>query len=149
VTFGEAQDIAGWDKFESRTMREIIVLSSDSRISSLEENTIVFTKRLPSQVTLTYTGESRKISSETKGFIEGWVNTFAHHPRILKLFDRELLFTDGHSQYWLPVPNNGSNYQRVLQKDEVLTLFITLIGMKNSSGQAQWFFVVNKIERLS
>lgn len=149
VTHSGAQDLAGWKQFQPRTMKEIVVLSSDSRISSLEENTVVFTKRLPSQVTLTYTGESRKVSSETAEFIEGWVKTFAHHPRLLKLFDRELLFTDGSSQYWLPVPNNGPTYERVLRKGEVLTLFITAIGMKKSSGQARWFFIVNKFERPS
>jgi hypothetical protein len=150
VSHSGAQDLAGWEKFEPRTMSELMVLASNPNLSSLAENTVVFTNRLfPSQVTLRYTGESRKISSETKEFIEGWVHTVAHHPRLLKLFGRELLFTDGSHQYWLPVPNNGPNYERVLRKGEVLTLFIAAIGMKKYSGQAEWFFIVNKFERPS
>src|SRR4029077_16675644 len=128
-----------WDKFQPRTMSEMIALGSNSTLSSLEENTVVFTHRLfPSQVTLGYTGESRDISSETKEFIEGWVSAVAHHPGLLKLFHKELLFSDGSSQYWLPVPNNGPNYERVLRKGETVTLFITPIGMRRYSGRSQW-----------
>lgn len=149
VSHVAAQDLANWDRFQPRTMSEIIEQGSKSSLFSLEENTVIFTNRFfPSRVTLTYTGESRKISSETKRFIEGWVNSVAHHPRLLRLFHRELLFTDGSFQYWLPVPNNGPSYERVLRKSETVTLFVTPIGMEKYSGQAQWFFVVNKFERL-
>jgi hypothetical protein len=99
-------------------------------------------------VKLIYTGQSRRLSPETRGFIQGWAREVAHFHRLPKLFERELLFAAGDREYWLPVPNNGPDYEKVLQKREAVFLFITLIGGKREKGEFEWFFLVNKYEEV-
>jgi hypothetical protein len=130
-------------------MSEIIEESSKLPLSSLEDQTIVYTRRLlPSRVKLIYTGPARKVSPHTKEFIRGWVREVAHHPRLRTLFEKELLFTADGREYWLPVPNNGPDYEKALRQGETVFLFITPIGGRKLAGEFEWFFIVNKFEKV-
>lgn len=143
-----AQDLSDpWGKFQTQTMNELIANAASS-VAPFDGTTVLITTQfLPSKVKLTYAGKSRKASSETKSFVQQWVKTVAHHPRLLKLFDKEMLFTDGSSQYWLPVPNNGPNYGRAIHANEQVILYITVIGIQRSADETRCFFVVNNFER--
>src|ERR1041385_105553 len=143
-----AQDLSDpWGKFQTRTMNELVAQAASS-VSPFDGTTVLVTTQfLPSKVKLTYAGKSRKVSSETKSFVQQWVKTVAHHPRLLKLFDKEMLFTDGSSQYWLPVPNKGPNYETAIQANERVTLYVTVIGIQRSADDTRCFFVVNNFER--
>ena len=125
-----------------------LVAQATSSVSAFNGTTVLITTQfLPSRVKLTYAGQSRKLSRETKDFVQQWVKTVAHHPRLLKLFDRELLFTDGSSQYWLPVPNNGPNYETAIRVHETVTLFLTVIGIQRNAPETRCVFVVNNFEK--
>jgi hypothetical protein len=104
---------------------------------------------LLSQVKLTYTGENQDIPPERLAFIQAWFET--EQSNLLTeqqngLFWKEVRFTDGERELWLPVQRNV--LPRLLEKvkpGEQVTVFTWWIGAWRSNSEWQPLFLVENI----
>jgi hypothetical protein len=147
VSCGLAYGQNSWDSYKPRTLAEIIKLNSDPE--TLKKVDVIIPGDLfPSQVKVTYTGASRKISAARKDFINIWEKSHALTPELKGLFDDELLFIEGSVEHWLPVQKQVIPYfEKELQKGEQVTLFTVWAGAKKIEGKWNWIFFVNEFEK--
>lgn len=156
TSFISAQDQNPWDKYQSRTLDQIIknhaakVLDDPDIVMDFPDgSTAVLTRdSFPSRVKVTYTGRSRSISPKRKELIKYWLKT-THSDRgeYIKLFDTEFLFTETLIEYWLPIQSPLiQGLQEELKKGDEVTLYVAWVGARKESGKVDWVFVVNKFE---
>lgn len=145
--YGLANGQDTWDRHKTRTLSEIVQQHSDSE--TLKGSDAFFTgDEFPSQVRVTYTGSSRKVSTARQDHIASWTKTTGRSPEIGKLFDTEMLFIEGSVEYWLPVQRQVIPYfSKELKKGERVTLYTVWIGGYKCTGKWDWIFLVNEFDR--
>jgi hypothetical protein len=143
-----------WDDFERRTMPELMKTNEQEEPENLkrfpDQSQFVFRgTRLPSVVSLTYTGESRALSTERKKFIELWATSYYRNPGYANLYSAEFLFKDGSEEHWLPVQKDVAKYfDEELKKGEPVNLYlISPGGLRGANkGKTIWVFLVEQFK---
>src|SRR5687767_444390 len=74
-----------WKDFEQRTMQELLKINEQEEAENIkrfpDQTQFVFrATRLPSVVSLTYTGEFRVLGADRKKFIELWATSYYRNP---------------------------------------------------------------------
>ncbi|MEO8433312.1 MAG: hypothetical protein ABI596_00325 [Pyrinomonadaceae bacterium] len=141
-----------WKDFERRTMPELLKINDLEEAENLkrfpDQNQFVFRgTRLPSVVSLTYTGESRALSSERNKFIELWATSYYRNPGYANLYNAEFLFKDGNEEHWLPVQKDVAKYfPEELKKGELVDLYLISPGglRGTNKGKTLWVFLVEQ-----
>lgn len=141
-----------WNDFERRTMQELVKTNEQEEAENLkrfpDELQFVFRgTRLPSVVSLTYTGESRALSTDRKRFIEMWARSYYRNPGYANLYETEFLFKDATEEHWLPVQKDVAKYfDPELKKGEPVNLYlITPGGLRGKNkGKTLWLFLVEQ-----
>ena len=142
--FAKGQDT--WDRYKTRTLGEIV--QQHSNTETLKGSDAFFTgDEFPSQVRVTYTGSSRKMSPARLEHITRWIKTTGRSPEIGKVFQTELLFLEGSVEYWLPVQSQVIPFfAKELKKGDRVTLYTIWIGGYKCAGKWDWIFLVNEFE---
>ena len=141
-----------WHDFERRTMQELLKINEQEEAENQkrfpDEKQFVFRgTRLPSVVSLTYSGESRVLSPERKRFIELWATSYYRNAGYANLYTAEFLFRDGSEDYWLPVQKDVAKYfPEELKKGEPVDLYlISPGGLRGvNKGKTLWLFLVEQ-----
>lgn len=133
--------------YQPRTLSQIIKQNSqgvaDVNVGTYE---LINADGLPSRVTVTYTGKSRKIDSKRKAFISLWSE--ALHSDITGLFEEDFLFVEDSVKYWLLVHKELiPRFKQELKKGERVVLLLLWIGARKEKGQVDWIFLVNHFEK--
>ena len=103
--------------------------------------------RLPSVVSLKYTGESRVLSADRKKFIELWATSYYRNPGYANLYTAEYLFKDGNEDHWLPAQKDVAKYFATeLKIGEPVDLYIISPGGLRAinKGKTLWIFLVEQ-----
>lgn len=147
-----AQNDFPWDKYQTRTLAEMVkdgvadATESDGRNNG--KTTILFSgDPLYSQVRVTYTGTTRKLAGAHKTHLEEWGKSFGVEPRIVALYDSEMLVTECGVEYWLPVQSQVlPHFEKELKKGDPVTLYTMYAGGRKIEGAWNWFFLVNEFQ---
>lgn len=139
-----------WEAYKVRSLQELLDLVQQALEPLAGEQRYLNGKDwLLSQVKLTYTGENQDIPPERLAFIQAWFET--EQSNLLTeqqngLFWKEVRFTDGERELWLPVQRNV--LPRLLEKvkpGEQVTVFTWWIGAWRSNSEWQPLFLVENI----
>jgi len=142
-----------WHEYKPRTMGEIIKLNADVETRKYEQRQIALSANpLYSQVRVVYTGTSRPISSARKDLLKMWAEMLniktSKGSDVTKLYENELLFTECGKEYWLPVQKQVIPYfEKELQKDDMVSLFIGRVGGEKVAEKWDWLFLVNEFQK--
>jgi hypothetical protein len=139
-----------YEAYKVRSLQELLDLVNQALEPLAGEQLYLNGKDwLLSRVKLTYTGEIQDIPPERLAFIQAWFE--AEQSNLLAeqqngLFRKEVRFTDGERELWLPVQRNV--LPRLLEKvkpEEQVTVFIWWIGAWRSNSEWQLLFLVENI----
>lgn len=129
----------GWSRYQETTLAEVTAENS----YLMDGDYSVMGKALPLKVKVAYTGEIRNINADKKHLIEMWVKSFSVDPKIAERFQKEMLFLESGSTYWLPVQNELiPAFQEELKSGNCTWLFMQLWG----GAKKQFVFVVNEFQ---
>ncbi len=147
-----AQSDFPWDKYQTRTFAEMskgnAADAADADARTGNKTGIIFSgDPMYSQVRVTYTGATRKLAGARKTHLEEWGKSFGVEPRIVALFDAEMLVTECGVDYWLPVQSQVlPHFEKELKKGDPVTLFTMSAGGRKIEGSWNWFFLVNEFQ---
>lgn len=139
VTSHRLSSERGWSRYQETTLAKVTAENG----YLLEGDYSVVTKALPLKIKVAYTGEIREINSDKKHLIEMWVKSFSVDPKIAERFQKEMLFLEDGSTYWLPVQTELiPAFQGELKSGNCIWLFTQLWG----GAKKQFVFVVNEFQ---
>lgn len=144
-----------WNDFERRTLLELIKTNEREEAENIsrfpDQTQFVFRDTtLPSEVLLTYTGESRPLSVERKKFIETWARSYYRNTSYANLYAAEYLFKEGSEDYWLPVQKDVAKYfPDELKKGDPVDLYLISPGglRAGNKGKTLWLFLVEQYQQ--
>lgn len=142
-----------WNDFERRTLLELVNTNVEENADDFtrypDKGQLVFRgKIMPSVVRVSYTGESRRISSERKKFIELWAATYSSTPHYGSFYESEFLFKEGAVEYWLPVAKQIiPSFSKELREGELVDLYLIRPGGLKVKDQADWVFLVEEFQK--
>jgi hypothetical protein len=151
-THARAQGEFPWDEYKARTFAEVVrrntedVAAGNAR-SDGKVGVMMSGDPLYSQVRVTYTGTTRKVSGERKVHLEEWGKTFGVKPEVLALYESEMLVLECASEHWVPVQRQVlRHFERELKKGDPVTLYTMFAGGRKIDGNWNWFFLVNEFQ---
>lgn len=132
-----------WSKYKPATIADIISTSKKTQtLKEYETDFIIGGEAY--RVKLSYAGLTRPIDPTTRGFISFWAKLCGRPQTIVDLFEREALFAEGDSTYWLPVQSSLVSSLAVPKNQGVImTVYIIWLG---SIGNKQFYFIVNRYD---
>jgi hypothetical protein len=143
-----------WNDFERRTLPELVKINEREESENIQrtpdETQFVFRdSRLPSVVTVNYTGESRPLSAERKKFIQKYALSYFRNSGYANLYVAEYLFKAGAEDYWLPVQQDVAKYfPEDLKKGEVVDLYLIAPGgLRSNKDKTVWLFLVEQYQQ--
>jgi hypothetical protein len=155
-----AQDGFDYDKYKTRTLKEIVESNSDLKSADItisKENNpqadpqiVVYGNLLHSEVKVRFMNKSRPISAERKEIIEIWKKSFKIDEKIVSFYENEYLFKEGEKEYWIPVQKQVAEYfPKELKENDLISLFIIRVGgRKLEDGKSwDWLFLSTEFEK--
>jgi hypothetical protein len=144
---GGGDTIKGFERYKPRTLGEIIKAHSDSQL--LKQSDVLLTgDTFPSRVKVVYTGSSRKITPARKQHLDMLVGSFKVDPKVISMYETEMLFIEGTDEHWLPVQERLIPFfEKELKKGEALVLYAEWVGAKKLGGKWEWIFIVNEFQK--
>jgi hypothetical protein len=143
-----------WNDFERRTLPELVKINEREESENIQrtpdETQFVFRdSRLPSVVTVNYSGESRPLSAERKKFIQKYALSYFRNSGYANLYVAEYLFKAGAEDYWVPVQQDVAKYfpEDLKKGDEVDLYLITPGGLRSNKGKTEWLFLVEQYQQ--
>ena len=141
VTSQRLSSEQGWSRYQEATLANV---TADNNYL-MEGDYSVVGKAFPLKVKMGYTGEIREINPDKKHLIEMWVKSFSVDPKIAERFQKEILFLENGTMYWLPVQTELiPAFQEELKTGDCIWLFVQLWG----SAKKQFVFVVNEFQAI-
>jgi hypothetical protein len=143
-----------WDIFKTRTLKEVISITT--KAVRPDDSLFLATNQLESKVEVTYTGQSRPILEARKNFIGMWVGMLEHpgttNGSTIKeyqaLFEREYLYKEGETEYWLATSNPITKYfDKELKPGDKMTLYLISIGAYRSQKDIDCVLLVEEYQK--
>ncbi len=95
------------------------------------------------RVRVRYTGQQRDIRVSVKQLIANWVKSLDLNPKLLDLFEQEILVHEAGSQYWLPIQEKLlPHVAREIRTGDLVDLYIMRVG----STKTESVFIVNEFQ---
>ena len=148
VTSSLAQDF-DFSKFKPRTLSELKELNPGPAKASTEKK-LAYLSGDPfySQVRVKYIGTSRPISPTGREILKNWQTAHAIPAEIVNLFEKEFLFKECDTEYWLPVQQKVSTFfAKELKEGDMITIYAVLAGGLRTAGKMELLFLVNEFEK--
>jgi len=137
------------DNYQPRTLSQIIEQHRVIAANGTSGISLLFSADVfPSRVKVTYMGDKRAIPASRKEFIAEWAKTRKLDRGTVDLFEDELLFKEGPTEYWLPVQKQVVPFfAEELKNGDVVELYLMWIGSRTENGATDWVFLVNEFKR--
>lgn len=139
-----------WNDFGRRTLADIVKID-EKEIAASEKtpSLIVHADKLLSVVKVKYSGKSRPMSSaKMDAFKKYWIPTFADNS-YAELYENDFLFTEGETEYWLPVQKKVSSYfPKELSPGDDIDIYLVRAGGICEKRKCDWLFLVEEFKRL-
>ena len=139
-----------WDDFKPRTLKEIVAIDAKEIKDSERENRVIFhADMFFSVIRVKYTGKSRSISDAKKDFLKKWAQTFSQNAdEYAAHYEKDMLFTEGGVEYWLPVQKKVIPYfSKELKEGEEVDIYIVRAGGVCSKQVCDWLFLVEEFQK--
>jgi hypothetical protein len=132
-----------WDRYVERTFAEVIDAYKSRPRADTAGGYLIYPE-VPCKVRAVYTGQTQEITPEKLDAITIWFKTVGLGEHI-ELFEKELLFYEGESKYWLPAQSELLPYfEDELDAGDEVTLFVTFIGAVVEPERIEWIFLLNE-----
>ena len=136
-------------------MTELIALVEENFESAPQDENSVVLELNPayqhlSRVPMIYSEEFRPIEDPRETMLTVWLGNIAPNltpDQIKALFNTEVLFADGESEYWMPIQTPVLEYLKDEFKagDEVV-LYVVYLGATHGEDAPEYVFVINEYE---
>lgn len=82
-----------------------------------------------SQVKVEYVGTPRVIPADRQGLMATWQKLQRVDKNFVRLYEKEHLFREGNTEYWIPVQRDMSaRMEQTVKPGEILNLFVVYVG---------------------
>jgi hypothetical protein len=147
----ENPGIFPWNDFEARTFHQLIELGLKEQGSVATKNPqyLFRAEIMSSKIPAIYTGESRPLTEARKKFIEDWAAALGADPAYGQLYEREMLFKEDKSEYWVPVAKMITpRLERDVKKGAELNLYLITLGGLKTESKIDWIFLVEEFRKV-
>lgn len=147
-----AQGEFPWQEYRARTFAEMVKGNAVDAANADARNdgkvSVVFSADPAySQVRVTYTGTTRKVTGARRTHVDEWAATFGLKPEVAALYDSEMLVLECSTEYWVPVQKQVmTHFEKELKKGDPVTLFTMFAGGRKIEGTWNWLFLVNEFQ---
>ena len=144
------QDKNHWERYQSRTLLDVITLHRDSdefrELQSKKKAMLLTGDDFASQVRLTYMGEERPISAGTRRLLEAWRKSFfKNNSPPPDEFKTQVLFKEGSQKYWLVAQNVlVAALPTELKEGDAINAYVIWIGAIKTKKNWEWLFALNE-----
>ena len=124
------------EDYQPRTLKEAAAQPSDAEsLGNKEETMLVQGDIQPSRVRAAFAGTSRPLSEDKKEVLRQWAMRFAGVPEgYTEPYEREMLFTENGTKYWLAVRKESlPRLRRELKRGEAVDLYLIRLGAAKTS----------------
>ena len=117
-----------WGAFKPRSLKEVI--SVTTKAVKPDDSMFFAQNQLESKVEVVFTGKSRPIIEARKTFINMWFGMLrSDQKKLAELYEREYLYREGESEYWLPTSSPITKYfDKELKPGDKMDLYLISIG---------------------
>ena len=117
-----------WGAFKPRSLKEVI--SVTTKAVKPDDSMFFAQNQLESKVEVVFTGKSRPIIESRKSFINLWFGMLrSDQKKLAELYEREYLYREGESEYWLPTSSPITKYfDKELKPGDKMDLYLISIG---------------------
>ena len=125
------------EDYKPRTLKEVAAQPSDAESrGDKEESLLVQGDTQPSRVRAAYAGTSRPLSADKKEVLRRWAMAYAGFPEgYTEPYEREMLFTENGTRYWLAVRKESlPRLRRELKRGEAVELYLVRLGAAKTPG---------------
>ena len=149
---GARQQEFPWDKYQARTFAEMVRRNAEGAAEADARNdnkvaVVMSGDPQYSQVRVTYTGTTRKLSGARKEHLSDWAKTFGVRPEVVALFEDEMLVLECSAEHWVAVQKQVlKHFDKELKKGDPVTLYTMFAGGRKIAGGWSWFFLVNEFQ---
>jgi hypothetical protein len=92
-----------------------------------------------------YTGQVRNVEELKIFLLEIWMKNRGLPPKATELFEHEMLFREGESEYWLPIRNEVFDKMAARWKEGDTVIIKTLLtGVMFRGSCTEWLFIVDE-----
>jgi hypothetical protein len=147
-----AQSEFPWEEYKARTFAEMVKRNAEGAAEADARNNnkvgvVISGDPQYSQVRVTYTGTTRKLSADRRAHLEDWGKTLGVKPEVLALYESEMLVLECAAEHWVPVQKQVlRHFERELKKGDPVTLYTMFAGGRKIDGSWNWFFLVNEFQ---
>ena len=143
-----------WEIFKARTIKEVISITT--KAVRPDDSMFLATNQLESKAEVTFTGQSRPIIDDRKDFIFIWARMLQHpattngstSEQYAALFDREYLYKEGETEYWLATSRPITKYfDKELKPGDKMTLYLISIGAYRTKGGVDCVLLVEEYQK--
>jgi hypothetical protein len=144
-----SQDENHWERYQCRTLREIVTIHRDSDIfrdmQSKKKAMLLTGDDFASQMKLTYLGKERPVSGATVVLLATWRKSFKEYAPPPDEFTTEFLFKEGSEEHWLVVQNALiDGLRKELKKGDLVNAYVIWIGAIRANANWEWLFGLNE-----
>ena len=136
-----------WDIFKPRTLKEVISITTQA--VRPDDSMFLAQNQLESKVEVVFTGKSRPIPKARQTFIGMWFGMLrSDQKELAELYDREYLYKEGETEYWLPTSRPITKYfDKELKPGDKMDLYLISIGAYRSEGAIDCILLVEEFQK--
>ena len=136
-----------WDIFKPRTLKEVISITT--KAVRPDDSMFLAQNQLESKVEVVFTGKSRPITQARKTFIGMWFGMLrSDQKEMAELYEREYLYKEGETEYWLPTQGPITKYfDKELKSGDEMYLYLISIGAYRSEGDIDCVLLVEEFQK--
>jgi hypothetical protein len=139
-----------WARYEPRTLQSIIDTHQDftKKLDSDKKAMLLTGDNFPSQVKLTYLGDTRPLPAEQKELLDGWRKAFKKDV-LEDVFTTQVRFSEGSREYWILVQKPLLvALPKEVPKGQPLITYMMWIGAIKVGKHWEWLFAMNEFDAL-
>jgi hypothetical protein len=136
-----------WEIFKPRTLKE--VMSNTTKGVKPDDSMFLAQNQLESKVEVVFTGKSRPTTQARKSFIGMWFGMLrSDQKEMAKLYEREYLYEEGETEYWLPTQATITKYfDKELKSGDKMYLYLISIGAYRSETNIDCVLLVEEFQK--
>lgn len=137
-----------WARYEPRTLQSIIDTNRDlaKKLDSDKKAMLLTGDNFPSQVKLTYLGDSRPLPAEQKELLDGWRKGFQKSVPD-DAFTTQVRFAEGSHEYWILVQKPLLDaLPKEVPKGQSLKAYVMWVGAIKVENKLEWLFAINEFD---
>ena len=136
-----------WEIFKPRTLKEVIAMTT--KAVRPDDSMFLAQNQMESKVEVVFTGESRSITEARRTFVNMWFGTLrSKQKELAALYEREYLYKEGETGYWLPTSKPITKYyDKELKPGDKMDLYLISIGAYRSETKIDCVLLVEEFQK--